>query len=326
MSKRPKIGLALGGGGARGLAHIGVLKVLEREGVPVDMIVGTSMGAIIGAAYAVMPHAGALEKRASEFFSRDSKERKSLKLLEKLHWEEDSPKSDFIHRVAHIAEKEFLLSLTVFKKSLLSHKEMRRILQVILPDIKVSETRIPYAPIGVDLLSGKEVFLTEGKLICTVRASCAVPGFMAPVPWNGMLVADGAILEPVPIKSAGEMGADIVIGVDVSFCLCHPPLIWDGIDTVNRAVDIMSYHLSRHSTEGADLLIQPSVRQADWTDFLKYKELIREGEKAAEAQIKKIRKLVKKSTRRNRGSGKRFEKRPAGSQKLISLGAYTPPV
>ncbi|MBW1669545.1 MAG: patatin-like phospholipase family protein, partial [Deltaproteobacteria bacterium] len=155
MSKRPKIGLALGGGGARGLAHIGVLKVLEREGVPVDMIVGTSMGAIIGAAYAVMPHAGALEKRASEFFSRDSKERKSLKLLEKLHWEEDSPKSDFIHRVAHIAEKEFLLSLTVFKKSLLSHKEMRRILQVILPDIKVSETRIPYAPIGVDLLSGK---------------------------------------------------------------------------------------------------------------------------------------------------------------------------
>ncbi|MBW1937067.1 MAG: hypothetical protein JRI84_16270, partial [Deltaproteobacteria bacterium] len=83
---------------------------------------------------------------------------------------------------------------------------------------------------------------------------------------------------------------------------------------------------SRHSTEGADLLIQPSVRQADWTDFLKYKELIREGEKAAEAQIKKIRKLVKKSTRRNRGSGKRFEKRPVGSQKLISLGAYTPPV
>lgn len=305
MTKRPKIGLALGGGGARGLAHIGVLKVLEREGIPLDLIVGTSMGALIGAAYATKPDAMALERLTLDYLNPEGRQNRQLRVLERLHWQEPE-KSGRIQRLLRIAEKELALSLILVRKSVLSERDVRRMLKAILPDIGLKETRIPFAVATVDLISGREVILDRGPLIEAIMASCAVPGVMPPVPWNGKLLADGGVIDPLPCKPAKEGGSDFVIGVDVGSCVCRPQPIMDGVDEIHRAMEIMCFHLNKQSREYADVVIEPDVKGIDWTDFLKYRDLIRKGEEAAESEIEKIRGMV------TPGFGRRLFRRARG--------------
>jgi len=296
MAKKPTIGLALGGGGARGLAHIGVLKVLEREGIPIDVIVGTSMGALVGAAYAVRPDAVDLEKRVLEFFTSDSSQNIGFKRLGKLH-PFNPEKTDLMHRIIRIAEKHLFLSLAILRKALVTEEEMRRLLEFFLPDINLEETSIPYAAAAVDLVSGREVALNQGSLIRAVMTSCAVPGFMPPVAWKEMMLVDGGVLDAVPAGPAKNAGAEVVIGVDVGFNLCHVPPIEDGIDAINRATEIMSFYLNRERRDIADVLIEPAVKHIEWNDFFNYEELIREGENAARPKIEEIRDLLEQGFR-----------------------------
>lgn len=292
MSSRPRIGLALGGGGARGLSHIGVLKALEREGIPVDLIVGTSIGALVGAAYALQPHAETLERLVADFIEDEKKQGAGFKLLERVH-RPGEQKSDFLHRLARLVEKEVFLNLALFRDSLLSEKGLRGCVEPFVRDVDMSETLIPFSSVAVDLISGKEVLLTEGPIIPAVMASCAVPGFMKPIHRDGMVLVDGGVVDAVPVNPAKTQGADIVIGVDVGGCVCQVPPIEDGIDAINRATEIMSFHLNRHAREMADIVIEPAVREREWTDFLSFKDFIREGEKATEASVKQIKKLMK---------------------------------
>lgn len=295
MRKRPKIGLALGGGGARGLAHIGVLKVLEREGIPLDLIVGTSMGALVGAAYAMEPNALALEKKVTGFLAGERNRSAFLKRLGKLQ-PFTSEKLDFLHRMLRIAEKHLFLGLAILKKALVSEEDMHALLAVFLPDVDVKDTVIPFAASTVDLISGKEVILNRGSLIQAVMASCAVPGFLPPLARDGMLLVDGGVLDPVPVAPAKGAGAQRVIGVDVGCCLCRVPPIEDGIDVINRATEVMSYCLNCRSGESAEVLIQPDVKRIPWTSFDHYAELIRQGEAATEQKLAEIKeKTIPKS-------------------------------
>lgn len=298
MAGKVKLGLALGGGGARGLAHIGVLKVLEREGIPLDLIVGTSMGALVGAAYAVEPDVKALEKKVTAFLAEGGKRSAGLKRLEKLQpfYPE---KTGLLHRVARVAEKHVFLSFAILKKALVSEEDMHALLAVFLPDIAIEETIIPFAASTVDLVTGKEVVLKEGPLIPAVMASCAVPGFLPPVAYNGMVLVDGAVLDPVPVEAAKTLGAHLVIAADVSSCLCRVPPIEDGIDVINRATEVMSFCLNSRSREKAHLVIEPDVKQVPWTGFACYEDLIREGEMAAVRKTEKIRELQERSRSRS---------------------------
>jgi NTE family protein len=189
MAKRIKLGLALGGGGARGLAHIGVLKVLESNDIPIDMIVGTSMGALVGAAYAAEPDAGKLKQRVLEFLESDGDHKKGLKLLGRMQWD-DSTKADWRNRMYRFAQKEIFLSLVMFRNALLSIKEMRDTVEVFAADIGIEQTKIPFVALAADLYTGEQVVLNRGRLIEAVMASCAVPGFMPPIPWNGRLLVE----------------------------------------------------------------------------------------------------------------------------------------
>ena len=288
---RPKIGLALGGGGARGLAHIGVLKTLEREMIPVDMISGTSIGALVGAAYAVNPDARALEKRVLEVLGPENKEKTGFKLLEKAQWDAGS-KSDFLHRIVRIAQKGLFLNLALFRDALLTEHDMRGCVEAFLPDIDISETTLPFAAVTVDLVSGRRVVLKHGPLIQAVTASCAVPGFMPAVKRDGMILVDGGVVDSIPVGPAKEWGADVIIAVDVGSHLDHQGIIEDGIDAINRVTHIMAYNLSTRSREIADLLIEPEVREIGWTEFPNYAEIIRRGEQSAALKIEEIRKIL----------------------------------
>jgi NTE family protein len=291
MRTRRKLGLTLGGGGARGLAHIGVLKVLERNDIPIDMIVGTSMGALVGAAYATNPDAGALEHRVLHVLGSEGYNAKGLKLLGRMQWD-DSTKNDWFNRLYRFAQKEVFLSLVMFRNALLSVKDMRDTVEAFVADINIEQTTIPFTALAVDLYTGEQIVLKQGQLIAAVMASCSVPGFMPPIPWNGRLLVDGGVANPMPADLAREIGVDVIIAVDVGLSIGQSAYIKDGIDAITRATEIMSYHLSRRGRESADLLIEPAVKQVNWAKFMNYEELIQQGEKAAESQIENIKNLI----------------------------------
>lgn len=292
MTKRTKIGLALGGGGARGIAHIGVLKVLEREQIPIDLIVGTSIGALVGAAYAVNPDAASLEKRVSEVLDVNNKEHKGLKWLGRSQWDDDT-KSDFLSRIIRIAQKELFLNYAMFKNALLSEDDLRKSVEAFVDDIEIKQTLIPFFATAVDLVSGRRVLLSMGSIIRAVMASCAVPGFMPAIAWNDMILGDGGIIDSIPTGPVKNLGVDVVIGVDAGSCLGQPCTIEDGIDVMSRSMEVMSFYLNQQRKEHVDIMIEPDVDDISWTDFFKYRELIRRGETVAEIKLEEIRRAVK---------------------------------
>jgi NTE family protein len=316
MRRKPKLGLALGAGGARGIAHVGVLKVLERESIPIDLIVGTSIGALVGAAYAANPDASALARQVCEVLDPHAKREIRLKLLEKSYWDVDF-KPDFFHRLARTVQKEMFLNLALLRNAVLTEHDLRASVEAFVPDIAIEDTRIPYFSTATDLLSGRPVVLKQGSLVRAVMASCAVPGFMPSVEWEGTVLVDGGLIDVLPAIPAKENGADVVVGVDVGLILRRNHPVEDGIDAIHRATEIMNYYLSAAGRVNAEVVIEPLVRNFGWTDFFAFEELIRQGEIAAELKLEEIKETVKPrfwgavSRRSKKIIGKRTKKRRA---------------
>jgi NTE family protein len=292
MRRRPKLGLALGAGGARGLAHIGVLKALQQEGIPIDFIAGSSIGALMGAAYAANPDALALAKQVSEVLDPRSKKEIWLKLLERSYWE-DNFKPDVLHRIVRIVQKEFFLSLALFKSAVLSEQDLRMTVEAFVPDIAIEDTRIPYCAIATDLLSGRPVVLKQGSLVRAVMASCAVPGFMPSIDWHGKLLVDGGLVHMIPVTAVRNICAGKVVGVDVGSILKRNHPVEDGIDAIHRATEIMDFYLGAADRLNADVIIEPVVGDFGWTDFLAFEKLIHQGELAVELKINAIKNMLK---------------------------------
>jgi NTE family protein len=175
--ERKRVGLALGGGGARGLAHVGALQVLEREQIHVDCIAGASVGSLVGAAYA----AGLRSDRL-------------LDLARQMRWRD-------------------IGALTWPRNGLVSFAKMERYLAELLGDVDIADLEIPYAAMASDFLTGEAVILSKGRLIPAVRASCSVPGVVKPMKWRGRLLVDGGMVNNLPISVVRELGADVVIAV-----------------------------------------------------------------------------------------------------------------
>jgi NTE family protein len=290
LKRRPAIGLALGGGGARGIAHIGVLKVLEQERIPIDLIVGTSIGALVGASYALNPDTNALETRLSHVLDPKENGKTGLKRLGKVQWDMGS-KSDFLRRIISVAQKEMFLNFALFRNALLSDDDLRECVEAFVADVDIEAMKIPFGAAVVDLISGKQLVIQHGSIVRAVMASCAVPGFMPAISWENMLLIDGGILNSLPFRHVKDGGADLVIAVDVGSCLERHRYIDDGIDTIHRTMEIMSFQISSQGRNGIDILLEPEVRNTDWTDFPDYEELIRRGENAAESKIRTIREM-----------------------------------
>ena len=293
MKTKYKWGLALGGGGARGIAHVGVLKALEKANLLPDVITGTSIGALVGGAYACKPDAPALEKRFYDVLAPDSTENKPLKMIARLNWE-SLEESTILSRLRRSFQKELFVGMVAFRSGVLSEEELRSCVAAFLPDVDLAETRIPFAPLTVDLLSGRPHLLEKGSIVEAVMASCAVPGFMPPVRIEDAVLMDGGLAELIPAEAARTCGADTVIGVDVGIDLCDACELSDGIDAINRATEIMSHHLGNSGRKACDLLIKPLDDHVAWTDFRSYMKLIQLGEAAAEAALDDIRRIVRK--------------------------------
>lgn len=251
--KKKKVALVLGGGSARGLAHIGVLKVLEREKIPVDMIVGTSMGAMVGAAYSVGVGVNNMEDRAFRFTTKK------------------------------------ILDPTMPTMGLLAGDKLETIIRDMLDGKGFSDCKIPLAVVANDIETGQEVVFKNGDLIKIIRASCSWPGIFNPVRIEGRLLADGGIKHSVPSRIARDLGGDYIIAVDVGFCVRKGKI--DNIfQMIVQSFQIMGEELNKHQSREADAIIKVFLPDIDQAAFERSREIIACGSDAAKAGIWKIKK------------------------------------
>lgn len=280
-----KVGLALGGGGVRGLAHIGVIQVLEKEGIEIDLIVGTSAGALIGGAYAAGMTTREITAKVDAYLKSAEFEESAIKSMGLSF--STGPKS-FVQRAQIFARNQYYLVKALFSPSILPAEDFQSLINYLLPDIDIRSTRIPFHAVTTDLITGKQVVLSEGSLRQAVLASSSVPGAVEPTRLGKWLLADGGVTSLVPVHAARSAGADIVIAVMVDRDLPMETEIGTAKDVIYRAGEITANALEAAEIQNADVVIRPAVGDLHWADFSRSQHLIKIGEDATRASLEKI--------------------------------------
>ncbi|HSM87873.1 MAG TPA: patatin-like phospholipase family protein, partial [Candidatus Limnocylindrales bacterium] len=251
-ARQPKVGVALGGGFARGLAHIGVLKVLEEAQVPINLIAGTSVGSVIGAGYA----SGISGKELEE--------------------------------IAHLVRFKDFSRWTFSRFGLFSNDKMSVFLGKILRCKTFEELRIPLAVAATDIITGEPAVFTSGDLVDPVRASCAYPGMFLPVNINGQLLVDGLLGHAVPATPLREMGAERVISVHLAAHWVKPRGPRHVFDVIGQCFSIAQDRMCGPWRAASDIVLEPAIGEFGYDDFARAGDLVRAGEEAARAALPQI--------------------------------------
>ena len=289
-SKKNKIGLVLGGGGARGLGHIGVLKALKKHSIPIHMVAGTSIGAVIGAMYAATLDPHWIENKFKEFIDSEAYKRIGLHRLVPT----SQPNSSIFQTAATYMKNQIIINLANDRLGILKQERLSEIIEFLLPVKTFEELKIPFSCLAVDLNSGEDVVFNSGNLIEAIVASSAIPGYIPPIEKDGMLLIDGAVSCPVPVKTVRKMGADFRISVDVGLNHFEPLENPNLLQVLGRAEQITSTRLGEVKSEKADITIRPDTMNVFWAEFDKIDQLIKLGAEETEKQFWQIKDNLKK--------------------------------
>jgi NTE family protein len=290
MLARCKIGLALGGGASRGLSHIGVLEAFEQYGIPIDCIAGTSMGAIIGAMYATEPDAAAVKRRFLAFLDSKAFKESRFDYMADLAAEQEG----IFNRLSHFARKSIFFTLIMTRRSFIDQEATTQNFALIIDDIDMSSTRIPFCTSTLDLVTGEEYVFRQGSLRRAVAASCAIPGLLPPVEIDGRLLVDGGWINAVPIRPVRRLGADLVVAVDVNSDLPRYQEPDHALDVLTRAEAVTRWALADHLCRESDLLLTPEAGSNHWSDFSQVEEALASGRREVEQFLPELRKLIRK--------------------------------
>ena len=272
-----KVGVALGAGAAKGLAHLGVLQVLEENAVEISCVAGSSIGAVIGAAYAAEPDAKELALKTKALLRSEVFDAIGLEFFVK----KDHPGPGLFRRITDFVRKRFLISRTTARPWLVGGDKIESVLRLILPDIEISKLKIPFACVALDLTTGRDVVFRSGSLIQSVKTSMSIPGVFPYVEIEKSILVDGGVTASVPVDAAREIGAQFVIGVDLRDKMGRDFNVKSGLDINFRADEIAKRRLNFLRAEKADLLILPRVDTIHWADFSKPDFCIERGREAA---------------------------------------------
>ncbi len=294
MGRICKIGIALGGGGARGLAHLGVLCVLEREGIAIDFLAGTSMGALVAGMYARSPQCDLVTERVRRYLNSREFKKAYPEFLRPHDPEELKGYEGIFHRFATFLKKGIFYSQSLTGRAPISEENFAQNINLLLEDVDIQQTKIPLAVIALDLNLGEEVIFKKGSLRRAVSASCAIPGVLPPVRIDNRELVDGGWVDRVPVHAVREMGADLVIGVDVAEGLEDVEDLSTGLGIVLRTNEISRLTLTQWQLREADLIITPEVSAIHWSDFGRMDDCLRAGEQAAREKLDAIKNLVRR--------------------------------
>ncbi|WP_366921613.1 patatin-like phospholipase family protein [Metallumcola ferriviriculae] len=255
---KPRVGLALGAGAARGLAHIGVLQVLQEENVPIDLIAGSSIGSVFGAMLAC---------------------RQDFHRLERL--------------ILEIRQKQFI-DISVPRMGLLKGNKVEEMLRLLTHNKNFDQLDLPLFVVAVDLVKGEKVIINEGNVAEAVRASIAIPGIFKPVLAGGRVLVDGAVMDRVPIAVTREQGAEIVIAVDVKFGGSERKTqqVNNIFDVILLSLDLLDRELASRFIIEADVLIQPDLSDINPNNFDDAHNGIIRGRAAAKEMLPSIKQLI----------------------------------
>jgi NTE family protein len=255
----PKIALVLGGGSAKGFAHVGVIRVLEQEKIPVHMIIGTSVGSLIGGIYASNPDSFQLE------------------------W------------LSYKIDKNDILDFSIIYSKLgpVQGARLEAFVEQSVKTKKIEDTKIPFYPVATDLNTGETIILEKGSLAKAIRASSSIPGIFVPVTFGKRTLVDGGVTNNLACDIAKSKGADIVIAVNL-LKEVKDYNIGSVVDIIGQSVNIMMHEATKAKSRYADVLIEPEAKDIAIFDFTRKKELIEEGMRVTKAAIPRIRELMLK--------------------------------
>ncbi len=259
----PTIGLALGSGGARGFAHVGVIKVLSESGIKFDLIAGSSMGALVGSLHAA------------------------------------GQDIDSLYRLASTFKRKYFLDFTLPKMGLLQGERIKEYIKLLTFNKKLEEFDLPIGVVATNLYDGNKKVFYEGSAASAVRASISIPGIFIPERIEDQLYIDGGVIDRVPVSVAKTMGADIVIGVD---CAHYTPNtgIYSIYDVIIQSIDIMQDELVKTIGTRADIMLKPEVSTYSSRAFKDTMDIIREGEKEAKRKLSEIEQCIEKWKEKNK--------------------------
>lgn len=256
-AKPVKIAVVLGAGASRGFAHIGVLKVIESNKIPVHMVVGTSAGSFVGSLYAYGYNAFQLQK------------------------------------IAISIERGDIADITIPDNGFIKGEKLEEYINRTVKNTPLEKLTIPFYAVATNILSGQEVVFATGNTGAAVRASCSIPGIFRPVRIGGQMYVDGGVVSPVAVEAARRAGADIVIAVDISAAMdsTQPKTT---IETILQSINIMYSKIANMQLASADIVIKPNVGFIGSSDFSKRHEAIMEGERAALDAMPMVNALITK--------------------------------
>ncbi len=254
-TERPRIGLALAGGFARGIAHIGVLRILREAGIPIDVVAGTSVGALIGSAYCAGTPLEEMERIGA-----------STSFTDFGRW-------------------------TPSWLGLATNQRLEKFLARFTPVKTFEELAIPLAIATTDINAGVSVYYTRGPVGLPLRASCAYPGLFVPIQYEGRTLVDGFLTSPVPVEGALLLGADIVIAVYLEAGNVEQPRTFT--DVLSRSFNIIQRHTDLTWRQQADVIIEPDVKAFVWDDFTRTPDMVAAGAAAALAALPEIRAAIR---------------------------------
>jgi len=263
--KPAKIAVVLGGGGSKGFAHIGVLKVLEAQRIPIHMVVGTSAGSLVGSLYA-------------------------------------SGKSAFqLQEIALKMETDNVIDYDwkIWSGGLIKGDRLENFINANIKNIPIEKLKIPFYAVATNIATGDEVVFARGNTGMAVRASCSVPAVFQPFKIGNITYVDGGVVSPVAVDVARRNGADIVIAVDISGGIVRT--VPEGmIDSMKKSVDIMYSKIAEYQIKNADIVIRPDMRNIGATDMDKFNEAILEGEKSATLKLPELQNIMERLKREGR--------------------------
>ena len=261
-SKQPKIGLALGSGGPKGLSHIGIIKVLEKNNIPIDFIAGVSIGSVVGGFYAY------------------------TKNIEKI--EEIALSNNWRHTLSLFFDPSL-------SQGLVNGRKIKIFIENIIGKIHFKDLKIPFSVVTTDIKTGKAVIMDKGEVATAIRASSSIPLIFKPVKLGNSLLVDGGLSIPVPAGVVRGMGADIVIAVnlDADYFSDIQDSNFGFYRIANNSIKLLRYNLSSSNIRDADIIINPKVGKVGWNKFIDSKSVILAGEEAMQLSILQLKELIK---------------------------------
>jgi len=254
LEKKPRVALVLGGGAFHGMAHLGVLKVLEDAGIPIDFIVGASVGSMVGCLYA------------------------------------DNPNADSLIPLVGSTKASNIFDFSLFRSNegFVSGKKYQKFIRKNCHTDNIEDLKIPFVAVATDLMNGKSISLSSGPVAASVNASSAIPMIFEPVEMYGLILIDGGILNNVPTDIARASGAEVIIAVDIMADLDSLTEVDNFLKVGLRSIILMADKLKEKTLDDADILISPDLKKIPYMSGKKNMEAYQAGMKAASDMLPEI--------------------------------------